>query len=53
MRYIEKNNTLPQNMFEHLKYEFHVLKDGEKWVRISYLINSDEEIIDKTIVVVN
>ena len=52
-QYVQKNNSLPQNMFQHFDCHFYVLKDEKKWLHITYKINSEIEIFDQTIITLN
>ena len=48
--YVDKYNELPLNTFQYLNYKFYVLRNSEKWMHITYKINSEIEIIDKTVI---
>ena len=50
LMYVEKYNELPRNTFHFLNYKFYVLKNGEKWLYITYKISTEIEIIDKIII---
>jgi len=53
MLYMDKNNRLPNNMFQYLSYRFYVMYDSEKVMRVTYKVNADLHIIDRSIVLLD